>query len=45
MGIIINIDDAVEKMCLGEKITIGRLDFIDDWFGDLHLHESEPPVE
>ena len=37
MGIIINIDDATEKMQSGEKITFDSLDFIADRFRDLHL--------
>ena len=45
MGIIINIDDAAERMQPGEKITFGSLDFITDQFGDLHLQEPELPVE
>jgi hypothetical protein len=43
MGIIINIDDAAERMQPGEKITFGSLDFIADQFGDLHLQEPEHP--
>ena len=45
MGIIINIDGAAEKMQPGLKITFDSLNFIADWFGDLHLRELEPPVE
>jgi hypothetical protein len=45
MEIIINIDDATERMQPGEKITFSSLDFITDKFGDLHLQEPELPVE
>jgi hypothetical protein len=45
MGIIINIDDAAERMQSGEKITFGSLDFITDQFGDLHLREPKLPME
>ena len=45
MGIIINIDDAADKMYLGEMINFGSLDFITDWFGHLHLQEPKPLVE
>jgi hypothetical protein len=43
MGIIINIDDAIERMQLGEKITFGSLDIITDQFGDLHLKNPNYP--
>ena len=45
MGIIINIDDAMEKMQLGERITFDSLDFIADRFGNLQPQEPEPLVE
>ena len=45
MGIIINIDDAVERMQPGEKITFGSLNFIADQFGDLHVQEPKLPME
>jgi hypothetical protein len=45
MGIIINIDETAEKMQPGEKITFSSLDFITDWFGNLHLQEPKPPME
>jgi hypothetical protein len=45
MGIIINTDDAVKKMQPGEEITFDSLDFIANWFGELHLQQSEPAVE
>jgi hypothetical protein len=45
MGIIINIDDAMKRMQPGKKITFDNLDFIIDQFGDLHLQETELPVE
>jgi hypothetical protein len=45
MGIIINLNDATERMQSGEKITFGSLDFIADQFGDLHLQEPKLPTE
>jgi hypothetical protein len=45
MGIIINLDDATERMQPGENITFGGLDFIANQFRDLHPQEPELPVE
>lgn len=45
MGIILNFDDNVEKMQLGERITFGDMDFIANQFGNLQLQEPKPPVE
>jgi hypothetical protein len=39
MGIIINLDDATERMQPGENITFGGLDFIANQFRDLHPQE------
>jgi hypothetical protein len=43
MGIIINIDDVVERMWLGKKITFDSLDFIADQFGDCIYENSNYP--
>ena len=45
MGIIINIDDATERMQPGEKITFGSLNFIANRYEDLHLQKPKLPME
>jgi hypothetical protein len=45
MGIIINLDNTMERMQPGEKITFGSLNFIADQFGDFHLQEPKLPIE
>jgi hypothetical protein len=42
MGIVFNLGDEPEEVRPGERITFGKLDFIADQFGDLHLQECEP---
>ena len=37
MGIIFDFGDELEKMQLGTRIVFSKLDFITNWFGDLHL--------
>jgi hypothetical protein len=42
MGIVFKFGDELEEVQLGKRITFGKLDFITNQFGDLHLQEPEP---
>jgi len=42
MGVIININDAMEKTCLCEKITFGSLDFVADRLGTCTYRTLNP---
>jgi hypothetical protein len=42
MGIIFDFSDELERMWPGTRIIFGKLNFIVDRFGDLHLWEPKP---
>ena len=37
IGIIFDLGDKLEKMQPSTRIVFSKLDFITNWFGDLHL--------
>ena len=45
MGVIFNFGDELERVQLGKKITLGKLDFITDQFRNLCCQEPEPTKE